>query len=303
MPTIIALHWSEWLRRVEVDSFNAPSAVAVEDFLQRELDNDRTAFVFDVTDRPMVQAIAAQWGNGRFSNSKLVEIYNALVGSDESRHVRKFKDRDTAFAQIAVQLTNMARETVPRNITTEDNMTDKNQSAQDELEGAATDVVTDNTHVTDAAGNAVDTTGAAAAQEPALTKEEVAARKKAEKEAEKAAAKAKRDAEKAEAAAKKAAEKEAAKAAKPKGVIAHLIELLTDGSKRTVDELYDKLAAAHPERGEGMKTTIRVQLVRLGKEGRLVVHSEDRVDSEGKKLAGKNYWGTPVPTKEATTGA
>src|SRR4051812_31496116 len=101
---LIGIHWSEWLRRVEVDRFDAASAIVVEDHYQRELPADRTAFVFDDTDRPMVQAIESQWGNGRFSTKQFAEIYNALV---PEQTVAKFKNREAAFQALAIQLTKM----------------------------------------------------------------------------------------------------------------------------------------------------------------------------------------------------
>ena len=53
------------------------------------------------------------------------------------------------------------------------------------------------------------------------------------------------------------------------GVISTLVDLLCDHGGGTVDELYKKLEAKFPERGEGMITTIRVQLARQAKQGKL----------------------------------
>lgn len=283
---LIALHWAEWLRRVEVVRFDAKSPVAVEDYLAKELDPDRTAFVFDDTDRPMVQAVAAAW-QGRWSNKQLAEIHNALVAQEGSGAlpVAKFKNRDEALTQIAVTLVQIGKSAVPYHIptTTEDNM-DTNDQNQ-----------------TDAGGAPAEQDPAAAAQAaeetPAAAKARVAAEKAAEKEAAKKAAADKKAADKAAKDKEKADKKAADAAAKPPGVIASLQSLLLDGTHRTVDELYTELATKFPDRGEAMKTTIRVQLVRMPKERPILIHNEDRKDAEGKKLAGKSYWG------EATTPA
>lgn len=291
---IIALHWAEWLRRVEVDRFDAKSSVEVEDFLQDELPADRTAFVFDDTDRPMVQCLASQWGQGRYSKKQLVEIHNAL--SAEANHVRNFKDVDAGLTQIAFRLVQLGKEALPRKLT-RSNMEQQHEHHEHKPETT--------TEQQPADGAAAAAAAQAQAESPAEAKKAAAARKAEEKAA------AKKAAEEKKAADKKAKEEEAARkkaeaaANKPVGVIGTLMNLLGEKDhhgkpvKRTVDELFDILLKQFPERGEGMKTTVRVQLVRLTKEGRMTVHSEDRVDAEGKKLAGKNYWGEAIPKAAA----
>lgn len=78
----------------------------------------------------------------------------------------------------------------------------------------------------------------------------------------KAAAKAAKAAEKAAAEATKAATTEP----KGPGVIATLKELLQEGGG-TVDELFEALKGRFPDRGDGMLTTIKVQLQALPKKG------------------------------------
>jgi hypothetical protein len=58
------------------------------------------------------------------------------------------------------------------------------------------------------------------------------------------------------------------------GVIDTLKNLLLAGGG-TVDELFDALAKKFPDRGAGMKTTIRIQVVRLHKDGKLVVAKKE----------------------------
>jgi hypothetical protein len=74
--------------------------------------------------------------------------------------------------------------------------------------------------------------------------------------------------------------------AEPKapGVISTLVDMLKNGGG-TVEELYQHLASVFPDRaGEGSKggmgTTIRVQLVRLAKTGKLNIHKE-KVEGRG----------------------
>lgn len=74
--------------------------------------------------------------------------------------------------------------------------------------------------------------------------------------------------------------------AEPKtpGVIARLVEKLKDGGG-TVEELYQHLAGLFPDRAGtdskgGMGTTIRVQLVRLAKTGKLNI-SKEKVEGRG----------------------
>lgn len=332
------LSWREWLRQPKVERFDAPSPVAVEDYCQHHMPDNHTAFVFDCTDRPMVQCLAHAW-QGRFSNKQLVEIYNSLT--EESGNVRKFKDRENALSQIAYQLTHLSKQSVPRLLTQKDTTMDTTQhigntaphigqtaphiGQTDTTNGAATEAPDTNAEAAEAKaattapeGDTTNTEGdtntapvgdtttaadpaadaaAAAAQKKAESPAELKKQAAAQKKAEAAEAKVKKEADKA--AAKKAKEEEAAakkaKETKSPGVITSIMGLLTSGRKHTVDELYEALSKQFPDRGEGMKTTVRIQLVRLQKEGKLVVHSEDRVDSEGKKVAGKNYWGEAVP--------
>lgn len=278
---IISVQWSEWLRRPQVRRFDSASPIAVEDYLDGKLPTDTTVFVFDDADRPMLQSLESQWGNGRFSTKKLAEIYNALV--DKERRVNKFKHRQDALIQLSLELIRQGKNAPITNVRNHVMITEHElREESNETQATAAE---------------------AKVESPAEMKKRAAAEAKAEKEAAKVAkaeaaanAKAEKEAEKEAAKAAKAEERAAkkVKAPKPTGVIGSLIELLTDGTQRTVDELHAELLEKFPERGEGMKTTVRVQLARLGKEGRLVVHAEDRHDDEGKRLVGKNYWGESV---------
>jgi hypothetical protein len=283
---IISVQWSEWLRRPQVRRFDSSSPIAVEDYLDGKLPTDTTVFVFDDADRPMLQSLESQWGNGRFSTKKLAEIHNALV--DKERRVNKFKHRQDALIQLSLELIRQGKNAPITNVRNHVMITEHEFRSHTE----DADTEQDENHRAEAA--------VAKVESPAEMKKRAAAAAKAEKEAAKVAkvaaaanAKAEKEAAKAAAAAAKVAAKKV-KAPKPTGVIGSLIELLTDGSQRTVDELHAELLEKFPERGEGMKTTVRVQLARLGKEGRLLVHAEDRHDDEGKRLVGKNYWGESV---------
>ena len=261
---IVAVTWREWLRNVDVIRFDTNSPVAVEDYLQAELPGDRAAFVFCDDHQPMSQSIAFYWV--RFSARQLTEIYNAIVAKDR-RVPKNFATKEAAYAALAMEIIRLGKSAVPYIIGTERKMSD--------------DIMEDDVQVDEAQ---------AQAESPAELKRQAAAQKRAEKEQEKLA----KQAAKNEAAQRKAEEKAAAQAKRAPGVIATLMEVLQDGGKHTVDELYAHLADVFPDRGEGMKNTIKIQLLRLHQQGRLVVHSEERHDSEGKRLPGKIYWGEPV---------
>src|SRR3954468_20815390 len=61
--------------------------------------------------------------------------------------------------------------------------------------------------------------------------------------------------------------------AKGPGVIARLIHHLQHGGG-TAQELFEKLKADFPERGEGMLTTVKIQVKRLHKAGKLASPKE-----------------------------
>jgi len=75
------------------------------------------------------------------------------------------------------------------------------------------------------------------------------------------------------------------------GVIATLIDLLRNGGG-TKAELYQGLLAKFPERGEGMKTTVAVQLAGLPRAGKLVIHQERNAEGVTR------YWADPVPAEQ-----
>ncbi|HUB14565.1 MAG TPA: hypothetical protein VMB34_21625 [Acetobacteraceae bacterium] len=81
------------------------------------------------------------------------------------------------------------------------------------------------------------------------------------------------------------------KAPRSDGVIATLVTLLRAGGG-TKAELYEGLRAKFPERGEGMKTTVAVQLNALPKAGKLVIHQAK--DAEG----ATRYWADPLPAEQ-----
>jgi len=75
------------------------------------------------------------------------------------------------------------------------------------------------------------------------------------------------------------------------GVIATLIALLRAGGG-TKAELYQGLLAKFPARGEGMKTTVAVQLAGLPRSGKLVIHQERNAEGVSR------YWADPVPAEQ-----
>lgn len=292
----VSLQWREWLRQVEVVRYEGPkSVVTIEDYLQDNLSDDYTAFVFDDTSRPMAQAIGDAW-QARFSPKQLSEIYNALSPNGEPT---KFKNKDAGFTAIALEVMKLAKEAVPYKVDPNYRSQFMQTAPNDGTTNANTTSATVDDEKTKAEAAAAADKAKKDAESEKQAKADAVARAKAEKEEAKAKAKAEKEAEKAKKAEAAAAAKAAAAAAKPKGVIQTLSELLQDGQKRTVDQLYDELAKRFPERGEAMKTTIRIQLVRLKSEGKLDVVSEDRHDADGKKLASKSYWGRPFPAKAA----
>lgn len=293
---ILSVQWTEWLRRPAVQKFDAASPIPVEDYLQWNLPPETTSFVFDDADRPMLQSVESQWGNGRFSTKKLAEIYNALL-QDKTRKVDKFTNRESALQHLALEIMRQGKAASITNLRNHVMITENDLHTDHETAHSEAEKSSKNDYYAAEQAEKVES--------PAEMKKRAAAEAKAEKEAAKVAkaeavATAKAEKEQAKADAKaardeaRAAKATTAKAPRAEGVIGSLIGLLTDGNMRTVDELYDALAEKFPDRGEGMKTTVRVQLARLGKEGRLVVHAEDRHDAEGKKLVGKNYWGESV---------
>jgi hypothetical protein len=282
---ITAIHWREWLRQPVVMRFNIHSPIEVEDYLQATLPNDRTGFVFNDSDAPLMQAIINQW-QWRYTTRQLAEIHNALVRPE--LRVEKFTSKDQAFRQISLAIHRLASENPPLTLTRnpmrkEITMISDDQDTMEHTEQADTESINAADAQVDMAQTAVES--------KAEMKRQAAERRAAEREEAKARKLAEREATRARKLAEKAASKQSTKSARPTGVIGSLVALLTDGEKRTVDELYDLLAEKFPDRGEGMKTTIRIQLVRLQSEGRLNVYSEERKDENGKRIAGKRYWG------------
>lgn len=70
-----------------------------------------------------------------------------------------------------------------------------------------------------------------------------------------------------------------ATSAKGPGVIARLIHHLQHGGG-TAQELFERLKADFPERGDGMLTTVKIQVTRLHKVGKLAIRKET-VDGRG----------------------
>jgi hypothetical protein len=96
----------------------------------------------------------------------------------------------------------------------------------------------------------------------------------------------------------KAAGEKTTKTSRGEGVIGTLISLLREGEPKTSEELFQGLLLKFPERGDGMKTTVNVQLSGLSRSGKLEI-------TKGKNEAGKTtYCAAPPPgTGETETEA
>ena len=99
---IVVLSWREWLADLRVERAADEDLDQVRAHVDA-MPSDRTAFVFDVA-RPL----DVELDKLSYSGPRLVEIYNATLGSDDQR-VAKFQDRATALRRIGLRLVGLAR--------------------------------------------------------------------------------------------------------------------------------------------------------------------------------------------------